>query len=46
MTTQITIWGTNGRIYVDRQECQVYLRDAQAALPEYTRAGTSDTPPS
>lgn len=28
MTTKITIWGTNGRINVDRQECQVYLRDA------------------
>jgi predicted dehydrogenase len=27
MTTRITIWGTAGRIFVDRQECQVYLRD-------------------
>jgi predicted dehydrogenase len=27
MSTMITIWGTNGRIYADRQECQVYLRD-------------------
>ena len=25
MTTQITLWGTNGRIYADRQEIQVYL---------------------
>jgi len=32
MSTRITIWGTTGRIYVDRQECQVYLRDT-AALP-------------
>jgi predicted dehydrogenase len=27
MTTRVTIWGTTGRIYADRQECQVYLRD-------------------
>jgi predicted dehydrogenase len=27
MTTRITIWGTKGRIFVDRQECQVYIRD-------------------
>lgn len=28
MTTKISIWGTEGRIYADRQEVQVYLRDA------------------
>jgi predicted dehydrogenase len=27
MTTRVTVWGTTGRIFVDRQECQVYLRD-------------------
>jgi predicted dehydrogenase len=27
MTTKITVWGTGGRIYADRQECQVYLRN-------------------
>lgn len=27
MTTKISIWGTAGRIYADRQEVQVYLRD-------------------
>lgn len=32
MTTRVTIWGTAGRIYVDRQECQVYLRDT-ARIP-------------
>ena len=32
MTTRITIWGTAGRIYADRQECQVFLRDT-AQLP-------------
>ncbi len=35
MTTKITIWGTNGRIYADRQECQVYLRDPTAAPGGY-----------
>ena len=33
MTTRITIWGTAGRIYADRQECQVYLRDT-APIPD------------
>jgi predicted dehydrogenase len=32
MTTRVTLWGTTGRIYVDRQECQVYLRDT-ARIP-------------
>jgi predicted dehydrogenase len=32
MTTRVTLWGTSGRIFVDRQECQTYLRDT-AALP-------------
>lgn len=27
MSTKITVWGTNGRIYADRQECQTYLRN-------------------
>lgn len=33
MTTRVTIWGTAGRIFADRQECQVYLRDT-ASIPE------------
>lgn len=33
MTTKITIWGTEGRIAVDRQECQIYLRET-AKVPE------------
>jgi predicted dehydrogenase len=33
MTTRVTVWGTAGRIYVDRQEVQVYLRDT-APIPE------------
>ena len=33
MTTRITIWGTTGRIFADRQEVQVYLRDT-ATVPD------------
>ena len=33
MTTKLTMWGTAGRIYVDRQECQVYLRDTATIPP-------------
>jgi predicted dehydrogenase len=35
MTTRVTIWGEAGRIYADRQECQVYLRDTAAIPPGY-----------
>lgn len=38
MTTKITLWGTHGRIYADRQEIQVYLRDT-APLPEGYKVG-------
>lgn len=38
MTTKITIWGTAGRIYADRQECQVFLRDT-ATIPEGYKEG-------
>jgi predicted dehydrogenase len=33
MTTRITVWGTAGRIFADRQEIQVFLRDG-AVVPE------------
>lgn len=33
MTTRINIWGTGGRIFADRQECQAYLRDG-ATVPD------------
>ena len=46
MTTKITIWGTNGRIYADRQECQVYLRDSADAPRATKPGGTCATPPS
>jgi predicted dehydrogenase len=35
MTTRVTIWGTAGRIYADRQEVQVYLRDTATAPAGY-----------
>jgi predicted dehydrogenase len=38
MTTRINVWGTAGRIYADRQECQVYLRDT-ASIPTGYRTG-------
>jgi predicted dehydrogenase len=50
MTTRITVWGTAGRIYADRQECQVYLRATAPAVPGYERGwnvryATELTPP-
>lgn len=36
MTTRITIWGTAGRIFADRQECQVFLRDTATPPAGYT----------
>lgn len=33
MTTRVTIWGTAGRIFADRQEVQTYLRE-DAKVPE------------
>lgn len=38
MSTKLTVWGTNGRVTADRQECQIFLREAPAALPD-TPAG-------
>lgn len=35
MSTKIAMIGTNGRIYADRQECQLYLRETVSDLPEY-----------
>jgi predicted dehydrogenase len=36
MTTKITAWGTRGRIYADRQEVQVYLREGAEPPAGYT----------
>ena len=33
MSTKISVWGSNGRLTADRQECQIYLREPHAALP-------------
>lgn len=38
MSTKITLWGTRGRIFADRQELQVYLRGGPD-LPEGYREG-------
>lgn len=35
MSTKIAMIGTNGRLYADRQECQLYLREAHEQLPGY-----------
>jgi len=35
MGTKVTVWGENGRIAADRQECQVYLRDPSRAGDGY-----------
>jgi predicted dehydrogenase len=35
MSTKVSVWGTNGRISADRQECQVYLRSPHPAMPEF-----------
>ena len=33
MSTKVSVWGSNGRITADRQECQIYLREPHAGLP-------------
>jgi predicted dehydrogenase len=38
MSTRITLWGTKGRIFADRQECQVYLRSTSTP-PDGYRTG-------
>jgi predicted dehydrogenase len=35
MSTAITLWGTDGRIHANRQECHVYLRDGAALRDGY-----------
>jgi predicted dehydrogenase len=41
MSTKISVWGTNGRLMADRQECQVYLRKPHEALPEFGSGWTA-----
>lgn len=40
MSTKITVWGKNGRINADRQECQVYLREPHPGLPGFGKGWT------
>lgn len=40
MFTRISVWGSNGRLTADRQECQVYLRERHGNLAEYDRGWT------
>lgn len=40
MSTKITMTGTKGRLYADRQECQVFLREECPALPGYGKGWT------
>jgi predicted dehydrogenase len=40
MSTSMSLIGTNGRINVDRQECQVYLRAPVPALPDLGKGWT------
>lgn len=40
MSTRISIIGTNGRLYADRQECQLFLRKPDEKLPGYPRGWT------
>jgi predicted dehydrogenase len=40
MSTKLSVWGTNGRVTADRQECQIYLREAHTALPDTGKGWT------
>ncbi|HET9440512.1 MAG TPA: Gfo/Idh/MocA family oxidoreductase [Longimicrobiales bacterium] len=40
MFTRVSLWGSNGRLTADRQECQLYLREPNAALPEFEQGWT------
>lgn len=40
MSTKITMIGTNGRLYADRQECQAYLREEVPGLDGYGKGWT------
>ncbi len=35
MTTRMTLWGTHGRLFVDRQELQLYLASTAPPVPGY-----------
>ena len=40
MTTRVSIWGTNGKVFADRQEIQVYLRGMEPETDGYGNGWT------
>jgi scyllo-inositol 2-dehydrogenase (NADP+) len=40
MSTKVSVWGTNGRLTADRQECQIYLREPHPGLPDTPKGWT------
>ena len=40
MSTRISVWGTNGRLTADRQECQTYLREAHEGAASIAKGWT------
>ena len=40
MSTRVSVWGSNGRLAADRQECQVYLREPHPGPPELDKGWT------
>ena len=40
MSTKISVWGTNGRLVADRQECKLYLREPHEGLPGVEKGWT------
>lgn len=40
MSTKVSVWGSNGRISADRQECQIYLREPHPGLPDLNKGWT------
>jgi scyllo-inositol 2-dehydrogenase (NADP+) len=37
MSTKVSVWGTNGRLTADRQECQVFLREPHPGMPDASK---------
>jgi scyllo-inositol 2-dehydrogenase (NADP+) len=45
MFTQVTVWGTNGRLVVDRQEIKTFIREANELAPKgWNVRNTTDLP--
>jgi predicted dehydrogenase len=40
MSARISVWGSNGRLSADRQECQIYLRESHPSLPGVRKGWT------